>query len=461
MLDLTRLRVLVAVAREGSVTAAADALHYAQPSVSHHLARLEAEVGMPLTQRAGRGLRLTEAGELLARRAAEILGQVEATEAELSAHAGLRTGRVRLAAFPSALATLVPAAAARFAAAHPDVELALSEAEPPAAFTALRTGDVDVAVVFAHGALEERGVTVEPLLTEPLYLVTPAGDAPAAGDVPAGAAPTGHVPTGHVPAGRAPAGDASADGAGYGPRPVGRVPTLRAGTDRLARDAPAGARPAGHASAGAGPAGHASAGGAPAGDAPAGVASAGAGPAGDAPAGGVPAGDAPPGHVPAGDAFTDDAGYGPRPVGRVPTLRAGTDRLARAAPAERLAAPAEGLAAPSERLAAHASARWIAGCERCRAHLVESCERAGFTPAIAFETDDYVAVQALVAAGLGVSTLPGLALTAGRHPGVRADPLPGDRRTVAVATYGRSPAPLPVQAFRAALLEAAAEFTEW
>ncbi|SDT71264.1 LysR family transcriptional regulator [Jiangella sp. DSM 45060] len=344
MLDLTRLRVLVAVAREGSVTAAADALHYAQPSVSHHLARLEAEVGLPLTQRAGRGVRLTEAGELLARRAEEILGQVEAAETELSAHAGLRTGRVRLAAFPSALATLVPTAAARFAAAHPDVELALTEAEPPAALTALRTGAVDVAVVFAHGPLEERGVTVEPLLTEPLYLVTPADDAPA-GDVPAGGAL-------------------------------------------------------------------------------------------------------------AGDARVGDAEFGPRPAGRVPTLRAGTDRLTRAAPASGRAAPASGLAA-------FAGARWIAGCERCREHLVGSCERAGFTPAIAFETDDYVAVQALVAAGLGVSTLPGLALAANRHPGVRADPLPGDGRTVAVATYGRSPAPLPVQAFRTALREAAAEFTRW
>ena len=85
MLDVTRLRILSAVARHGSVTAAARELHYSQPSVSHHLARLEAEVGMPLTQRAGRGLRLTEAGELLARRAAEILGQVEATESRYGA----------------------------------------------------------------------------------------------------------------------------------------------------------------------------------------------------------------------------------------------------------------------------------------------------------------------------------------------------------------------------------------
>ena len=72
MLDVTRLRVLVAVARYGSVTAAARALNYAQPSVSHHLARLEAETGTKLIQRAGRGIRLTDAGRLLAERAAEV-----------------------------------------------------------------------------------------------------------------------------------------------------------------------------------------------------------------------------------------------------------------------------------------------------------------------------------------------------------------------------------------------------
>ena len=74
MLDVTRLRVLVAVARHGSVTAAAHALNYAQPSVSHHLARLEAETGTKLVQRAGRGIRLTDAGRLLAERGAEVIG---------------------------------------------------------------------------------------------------------------------------------------------------------------------------------------------------------------------------------------------------------------------------------------------------------------------------------------------------------------------------------------------------
>src|SRR5215469_2988719 len=142
MLDVTRLRVLEAVARHGSVTAAARALNYAQPSVSHHLARLEAETGATLFQRAGRGIRLTEAGRLLAERAAEILGRLEAAETELAARVGLREGRVRLAAFPSALGTIVPMAAARLQAAHPGIDLMLTEAEPPEALRMLRAGYV-------------------------------------------------------------------------------------------------------------------------------------------------------------------------------------------------------------------------------------------------------------------------------------------------------------------------------
>ncbi|KAB8168524.1 LysR family transcriptional regulator [Streptomyces sp. 3MP-14] len=295
MWNLTRLRVLVAVAREGSVTGAAEALHYAQPSVSHHLARLEAEVGVVLVRRVGRGVVLTDAGRLLVERAEEILGRVESARAEVAAHAGLRTGRVRLAAFPSALATLVPPAAARLAAEHPGVELALTEAEPPAALTALRNADVDAALVFAHEAPpagDQRNTTLTPLLEEPLYLVT---------------------------------GGASSEAA-----------------------APAHASPA--------------------------------------------------------------------------VLRA------------------------------HAGDSWIAGCERCRAHLVSACERAGFTPRITFETDDYVAVQALVAAGLGVSVLPGLALAAHHDPRVRAERLPGEVRRVSLAVYG-APAPDPVRAFTDVLRE--------
>jgi molybdate transport repressor ModE-like protein len=94
MLDVTRLRVLAAVARHGSVTAAAKSLNYAQPSVSHHLARLEAETGTRLVERSGRGVKLTDAGRLLAGRAEEILGRLDAAEQELAAHVGQREERI-------------------------------------------------------------------------------------------------------------------------------------------------------------------------------------------------------------------------------------------------------------------------------------------------------------------------------------------------------------------------------
>src|ERR687894_1738537 len=122
MLDVTRLRVLDAFARLGSVTAAAKELRYTQPSVSHHLARLEAQLGARLLQRVGRGIRLTPAGRLLADRAAEIIGRVDSAGEELSAHVGLTAGRVRLAGFASAIGSLVPAAVATLAVRHPGLE---------------------------------------------------------------------------------------------------------------------------------------------------------------------------------------------------------------------------------------------------------------------------------------------------------------------------------------------------
>ena len=123
MLDVNRLRVIDAVARHGSVTAAAKELHYSQPSVTHHLGRLEAETGAQLVQRVGRGIRLTAAGQLLAERAAEILGRIDAAGAELSAHVGLTAGRVRLAGFASAIGSLVPPAVAALASRHPGLEI--------------------------------------------------------------------------------------------------------------------------------------------------------------------------------------------------------------------------------------------------------------------------------------------------------------------------------------------------
>ena len=108
-------------------------------------------------------------------------------------------------------------------------------------------------------------------------------------------------------------------------------------------------------------------------------------------------------------------------------------------------------------LASLRDATWIAGCERCRGHLLALCDAAGFEPRIGYESDDMVLIQSLVAAGLCVATLPGLALRAHHADGVVARKLPGLPRRVYAATYGEPPDPPAVAALLAALARAAAE----
>ncbi|HEX3964978.1 MAG TPA: LysR substrate-binding domain-containing protein [Trebonia sp.] len=319
MLDVTRLRVLVAVARHGSVTAAAHSLNYAQPSVSHHLARLEAETGTKLIQKAGRGIRLTDAGRLLAERASEIIGRLDAAENELAAYSGLRAGRLRLAAFPSALGTIVPAAAAILHTRHPSVDLRLTEAEPPEALRMLRAGYVDVALIFRHEAEGPSGTSA----AGPDSTGTPAEHA---GDAGKAAAP------------------GSPDGEG-----------LR---EQVLLDEPVNLI------------------------------------------------------MPDGAASLS-----------LPQIAAAVTELW-----------------PDD-LARFADYRWIAGCDRCREHLLQQCAAAGYTPKISFTTDDFVAVQALVTAGLGVALLPSLALSAARNPAVRVLRLRGTRRSVVAVRYGEPPDP--------------------
>src|SRR3954468_20794728 len=174
MLDVNRLRVIDAVARNGSVTAAAKELHYSQPSVTHHIARLEDETGAQLLQRVGRGIRLTPAGQLLADRAAEILGRIDAADAELSAHVGLDAGRVRMAGFASAIGVLAPRAVATLAASHPGLEVNLIDTHPPEAIELLRTGKVEVAIIFRYDDTEPEppGVRLHHLLDDPVYLMS-------------------------------------------------------------------------------------------------------------------------------------------------------------------------------------------------------------------------------------------------------------------------------------------------
>ena len=285
MVTLVQLRVIDAVRRHGSVTAAARELHYTQPSISHHLSRLEAQTGARLLQRVGRGIRLTEAGRLLADRAAEIIGRVESATAELSTVVGLTAGRVRLAGFNSVMAALVPQAAAILARQHPGLELRLADTHPEDSLQLLRSGHVDVALIFRYDdtAPEGESVRLTHLLDDPLYLLTTGG---------------------------------------------------------------------------------------------------------------------------------------------------GTT------------------------LTKHKDAPWIAGCERCRTHLVEMCEAAGFSPHLAYTSDDMVVMQSLVAAGMGVTTIPGLALRAHRHPAITATRLPVHPRRIFAATYGEPPDPPATAALVAALTEA-------
>jgi len=326
MLDATRLRVLVAIARHGSVTAAAQALNYAQPSISHHMARLESETGAKLMERSGRGIRLTDAGRLLAERAEEILGRLDAAEAELAAHLGLRQESVRMAAFGSALGTLAAAAGSALRAERVGTDMSLVQAEPPDALRMLRVGEVDVALVFRYletgdrpddfraGAPDGGDLHYRPVLDEPVYLITPTVS-------PQPPAASSHAPP----------------------------------------------------------------------------------------------------------------------------------------PASSHSRPASAQAAANV-LADYAGHRWIAGCERCQDFLLRLCRSAGFSPDIAVTTDDYAAAQALVAARLGVTILPGLALRAMRHPGVTATKIPGARRQVLAITYGGPPEPLAATALLAALASAAALF---
>jgi DNA-binding transcriptional LysR family regulator len=272
VLNLVHLKVLAAVARHGSVTEAARDLHYSQPSVSHHLSRLEAATGVKLVQRVGRGIRLTPEGQLLANRATEILGRVDAASNELAAQVGLQAGRVRLAANASALSTIVPKATATLARAHPGIELSLIDRHPVEALEALRHGEIDVALIFryAHAPLEDGGYRLVHIADDPIHLISQR---------------------------------------------------------------------------------------------------------------------------------------------------------------------------PDDSLANHRHSAWIGGCQRCQDELNTICQREGFTPRIASTSDDMVVVQALVAAGIGVTTLPGLALQAHRLPEVHTAELTDYPRRIYAATYGEPPDP--------------------
>ncbi|WP_243074692.1 LysR family transcriptional regulator [Microbacterium sp. SS28] len=295
-LDVQSLRVVKAIADGGSITAAAEALGYSQPAVSQQLKRLETRLGLALVERVGRGVRLTEAGRVLARHAPSVTTALDAAAGELAELRGLRAGRVRLVGFPSASPTVLPRLLADLAQRHPGIAVTYVEGEPPEAVLAVREDRADIALTFSYPGDREdphgssaHGLSVREIGSDDLLAVLPRGHAAAESDV----------------------------------LDVGQL----------------------------------------------------------------------------------------------------------------------------------ADENWIAGCPRCRGHLLELCGRAGFEPRIAFETDNFVAVEGLVAQGIGVATLPRMAVESfPQLPGVVTRPLPaGERRTLHVVTAHRAERVPPVRATLAAL----------
>jgi DNA-binding transcriptional LysR family regulator len=174
MLDVKRMRVLREVAAQSSFSGAAEKLGYTQSAVSQQIAALEREAGVVLIERNPRGIRLTDAGEALVRHTEGILARLTDAEEELEAIAGLRGGRLRLASFPTAGATLMPKAIAEFSRRHPGVELSLSEADPPQSVPRLRAGELDLVLVDdTDPVLDDREVEFEHVLDDPLFAVLP------------------------------------------------------------------------------------------------------------------------------------------------------------------------------------------------------------------------------------------------------------------------------------------------
>jgi len=176
MLDVRRMRVLGEVARAGSIAAAAEALGYTPSAVSQHLARLEQETGVALVERTANSLRLTAAGQALARRTEHVLGELAAAEAEVRALGGADAGALRLGSFATAGATLVAEAILAIARMRPDLEVSFFEGDPEDTVPRLRRGEIDLALTYEYDFLAvglDDGLRRELLLEEPVRLVLP------------------------------------------------------------------------------------------------------------------------------------------------------------------------------------------------------------------------------------------------------------------------------------------------
>ncbi|MGI5487226.1 LysR family transcriptional regulator [Microtetraspora malaysiensis] len=177
MFGTDALRLLDAVARTGSFTAAAAELNYTQSAVSRGIASLEARAGGPLFERLPRGVRLTPAGHALHRHAVDVLDRLRSAAEELSAiHRGV-AGRLRVGAFATANAALVPGALRAFLRRGPDVETQIVEGPSARLMERLADGSIDVAVVSDYPSALVTGPesTLTPLMESELLVALPSG----------------------------------------------------------------------------------------------------------------------------------------------------------------------------------------------------------------------------------------------------------------------------------------------
>jgi DNA-binding transcriptional LysR family regulator len=173
MLDLRRLRLLRELQVRGTLAAVADALSYSPSSVSQQLAELEREAGVALLERVGRGVRLTDAANVLVEHAEALLTRMEQAEADMAASAGAVVGTVRVASFQTAAVGLLPATLTTIAAAHPALRVEVVHAETGPGLRALTLGQVDLVVGIEYDHVPEPrdpGVERERLLAERMLL---------------------------------------------------------------------------------------------------------------------------------------------------------------------------------------------------------------------------------------------------------------------------------------------------
>lgn len=178
MLDIRKMLLLRELSRLGTIGAVAEAQFCTPSAVSQQLRALEREAGVPLIRRAGRRVELTPAGADLAVRAGPVLALLEQASAALAAARHELAGELRIGAFPTAVRTVLPAALVALGAAHPRLELHVTELDPAEAPDALRSGALDIALVHEYDyvpAEPDPALATEPLLAETVFLASAAG----------------------------------------------------------------------------------------------------------------------------------------------------------------------------------------------------------------------------------------------------------------------------------------------